>query len=175
MVFAAICSYLKICWQHTRKSPNLLSFSAFPNSCLFILTTLSHFLQLESFFIKNGTLRWIEALHQLVTEWWETAQIKELSSIRHTIHVVPNTTLLPSNKAFRKAGILCVTALHLEVATCDRQLQGHHGNLARKDPWWRKKALLPRKKNVSFFYFLLLQLVIGHQKINKGGQQEKGN
>lgn len=137
-----------------RKSPNILSFSAFPNSYLFIITTLSHFLQLKSFcfFIKNGTLRWIEGLHQLVIAWWETAQIRELNSIRHTIHVVPNTTLLPSNKAFRKADLLCVTALHLEVITCDCQLQGHHGNLALKDPWWRKKALLPRKMFLSFIF-----------------------
>jgi hypothetical protein len=38
------------------------------------------------------------------------------------MHVLPNKTLMPNSKAFRKAGILCVTALHLEVTTCDLSL-----------------------------------------------------
>lgn len=44
-----------------------------------------------------------------------------------------------------------MTALHLEVATCDHQLQGHHGNLARKDPPVMKKESIVTKKKKCFF------------------------
>lgn len=78
-------------------------FSIFFNSCT--NTTLSCLQQPEIFYQKwhpqiNLSIGPISYSHngKLLT-------IKGLNSSRHTIHVLPNKTLMPNSKAFRRAGI----------------------------------------------------------------------
>lgn len=79
---------------------NLFCFTIF-----LILATLSCLLELENFYQKwhsqmnlsIGPIRYSPKRKMLI--------IKELNSSRHTIHVLPNKTLMPNSKAFGKAGI----------------------------------------------------------------------